>query len=593
MSDETRTGSGPEAPDERLHRSDLPEGERPCLVARGRPRSGAPSEAEGPRAGPLTAEQRLLILDAWQRSGLPAGDFGSLVGVSGHTLYAWKRRFDEYGPAALESQKRGTAAGSRLPELTKRAVLMLKRAHPEWGCERLSDVLWRSQGHAASAGAVARYLKEQGYVAPEPAPSRPHAPPERRFERARVNQLWQSDLFTFLLKRESRRLYLVVFMDDRSRFLTSWGLSASAAGSLVREALLAGVANFGLPEEVLTDNGPQYVTWRGTSTFARLLRAKGIRHVVARPRRPQTLGKVERFWGSLWRECLEEAVFRSLEEARARVGLYIDHYNFHRPHQGIDGLTPADRFFEAEPEVLRTLRARVAPRAGELARDGLPRKAFYLTGRVGDAGISLHAEGERIVLTTDDGMREEVDLAAPGRRADEEEQIELPAVVTPAAREVEDGEDEAETDGDGAADEADALEREPGDGDGGSEEDGGGGAGGAGRAADAGGGGSEPGDLDGAVLRAGDAGAAGRGDRAGAAGAGPGADGGAAGAGPGAREDEADARGAADAGPAASGAAGAGDRAGAGGGDSGPASAPSLGAGCICGGDAAADGGGE
>ncbi len=518
-------------------------GDRQVSSGRGRGRRAKSQVVERQEGFSLTPVQRLLILDSWLRSGLSAHDFGDLVNVSGHTLYAWKKRFDEFGPAALEDHKRGAAPGSKLPELTKRAVLMLKKAHPDWGCERISDVLWRSQGHAASASAIARYLKEQGYVSIEPPASHVHEPVERRFERARVNQLWQSDLFTFLLKRESRRLYLVAFMDDRSRFLVSWGLSASAAGALVREALLAGVANFGLPEEVLTDNGPQYATWRGKSAFTRLLQSKGIKHALARPRRPQTLGKVERFWGSLWRECLEAAVFRSLDEARARVGLYIDHYNFHRPHQGLDGLTPADRYFEAEPEVLRTLRARVAANAGELARDGLPRKAFYLTGRVGDAGISLHAEGERIVLTTDGGAREEVNLAAPGRRADEEEDVtELPGVVTPAAGEVQDDDNEgdaeageAESGDEGAGygddagdadgvddDEADAaLDGDDGEREFGREEDGGGGAGDPGRPAHAVGGLDGTGDLGRALLPAGDARAAGAGEGAGAAGARP------------------------------------------------------------------------
>ena len=55
-----------------------------------------------PRVSPenLTPEQRLLLLDTWQRSGLPAGDFAAMVGISKHTLYAWKWKFEEQGPAA-------------------------------------------------------------------------------------------------------------------------------------------------------------------------------------------------------------------------------------------------------------------------------------------------------------------------------------------------------------------------------------------------------------------------------------------------------------------------------------------------------------
>ena len=43
-------------------------------------------------------------------------------------------------------------------------------------------------------------------------------------------------------------------------------------------------------------------------------------------------------------------MFLDLEDARRRIGLFIDHYNFQRPHQGLGGLTPADRYFEAAPE---------------------------------------------------------------------------------------------------------------------------------------------------------------------------------------------------------------------------------------------------
>src|SRR4051812_30275602 len=49
----------------------------------------------------ITPPRRLLILDTWRRSGLPAADFAVLVGVSKHTLYAWKKRFEEEGPGGL------------------------------------------------------------------------------------------------------------------------------------------------------------------------------------------------------------------------------------------------------------------------------------------------------------------------------------------------------------------------------------------------------------------------------------------------------------------------------------------------------------
>jgi transposase InsO family protein len=310
----------------------------------------------------FTAEQRLLILDSWLRSKLPAGDFAPLVGISLHTLRAWKARFAELGPAGLDDKPKGRAPGSRLSEATRRAILLLKEEHPDWGQDRIAAVLLRAQGFSASATAIGRVLVEAGYVA-APETSKPHGQEPQRFERARPNQLWQTDLFTFVLKRENRRVHLVAFMDDHSRFIVGYGLHATASGALVRETLLAAIANYGAPEEVLTDNGTQYVTWRGKSEFTKVLEQRGIRQIVATPRHPETLGKIERFWGTLWRECVATAVFRGLDDARRRLGLFIDYYNFQRPHSGIGGLVPADRYFAAAPQVLQTLKERVVSTA--------------------------------------------------------------------------------------------------------------------------------------------------------------------------------------------------------------------------------------
>jgi transposase InsO family protein len=391
--------------------ADLPGRAGGAPPRRARRRRGQRLVAPQDKAAPLTPQQRLLLLDTWQRSGLPANDFAALVGVSPHTLYDWKRKFAAQGPAGLLDRPRGAAPGSKLPDLTKRTILMLKQANPDWGCQRISDMLLRGPALPASPSAVARVLHEAGYQLEE-VTTRPHPDKVRHFERAQPNQLWQTDLFTFILKRQNRRVYLVAFMDDHSRFIVSYGLHASQSSALVLEVLRAGLASHGTPQEILTDNGSQYVTWRGKSAFSKELDKQGIRQIVARPRHPQTLGKIERFWGTLWRECVEAAVFLDLGDAQRRIGLFIDHYNFQRPHQGIDGLTPADRFFGAAPEVLRTLKERVAANALELARHGRPANPFYLTGQVGGQPFSVHAEGERVILTGADGRRE-IDLTPP------------------------------------------------------------------------------------------------------------------------------------------------------------------------------------
>jgi len=343
---------------------------------RGKASGNAMRLASESRQNQFTPQQRLLLLDTWTRSGLPAADFGVLVGVSKHTLYIWKKRFEDSGPAGLEDRPRGGPVGSRMPEVTRRAILMLKQAHPEYGCERISELLARGPAIPASAGAVSKVLREAGYESVE-QPTRRHPDKVRRFERESPNSLWQTDLFTFVLKRQNRRLHLVAFMDDHSRFIVGWGLFSSPSTEMVVETLKSAVASFQAPAELLTDNGPQYVTWRGKSKFSDVCVSLGIRQIVARPRRPQTLGKVERFWGTLWREFLGTAIFKDVSDARARIGKFVDYYNFQRPHQSLGGLSPADRYFGRSDEVKEALRRRLDENAVLLGRkmdemDALP-----------------------------------------------------------------------------------------------------------------------------------------------------------------------------------------------------------------------------
>ncbi len=399
--------------------SGRPEGaeKRPSggFVARGRPKRLARTTREPSKsAREYTGEERLLLLDTWFRSELPASEFSQLVGVSPQTLASWRRRFEAEGPAGLLGYRKGQQ-GSRLPEHVRRSILMMKEQHPDWGQDRIHDMLLRTHGLQASAGAVQRVLIEAGHGV-EAVPTKPNPPKPRRFERARPNQLWQTDLFSFLLKRQRRRVHLVAYMDDCSRYVVGFGVFGTAAGANVREVFESAIANYGAPEEVLTDQGAQYHTWRGKSAFRKLCEKRGIKQVVARAQHPQTLGKVERFWGTLWREMLETSIVRDLDEARERIEHFVSYYNFQRTHQGIEGLVPADKYFEAAPQVRAAIEERVAENAKELALHGAPRKHLYLTGTMGDKPISLHSEGTKVVLTEEDGGREEVDLSAPGKR---------------------------------------------------------------------------------------------------------------------------------------------------------------------------------
>src|SRR6185369_7450879 len=120
--------------------------------------------------------------------------------------------------------------------------------------------------------------------------------------------------------------------------LVSHTIAHHQRSELVMEALRRGIASYGAPREVLTDQGRQYTAWRGETEFEQTIRRQGIHHSKSRPQHPQTLGKIERFWKTLWDEFLCKTVFADFADCNRRLGLYVQHYNFQRPHQGLEGL---------------------------------------------------------------------------------------------------------------------------------------------------------------------------------------------------------------------------------------------------------------
>jgi hypothetical protein len=251
---------------------------------------------------------------------------------------------------------------------------------------------------------------------------RPRPPRPRRFERSKPRELWQSDITSYVLTRHSQRVYLTVFLDDHSRYVVSWALALQQRSELVTECLLEGLARFGKPKEVLTDQGRQYFAWRGKSRFQKLLIREGIEHVVARAHHPQTLGKCERLWQTVGSELWARARPQDLDEARRRLGHFFDHYNHFRPHQGIGGLVPADRFFGAEQTVRAELERRMEQNALRLALGDPPRREVLLYGQVDGERVALYGERGRLVIKRPGKEREEIEMAALGAPGGRDEQ---------------------------------------------------------------------------------------------------------------------------------------------------------------------------
>ena len=94
--------------------------------------------------------------------------------------------------------------------------------------------------------------------------------------------------------------------------------------------------------EMLSDNGSEFASRRTPEghPFERMLQELDIRHRYTRPYRPQTNGKVERFWRTLNEDLIEGTTFETEAEFKDELEQYLIYYNEYRPHQGINAKTP-------------------------------------------------------------------------------------------------------------------------------------------------------------------------------------------------------------------------------------------------------------
>lgn len=346
-------------------------------------------------------ELRMEAVRAYKR-GMSCREIGAMLGMSMTSVARSVRRFKKHGTAGLEPQARKKGGGSRKrpkTEAAEQAVSQMTPLPEGTGIGKVQGLLYRLGFLKVSRGTASRAMKQLPMNPKKPARRRRrNRPPKiRHFERAKPNDLWQTDIMTFMLKGQYR-VYLMAFMDDNSRFIVGWGLFRSQTTANVQEVFRAAVEKHSPPKEVLTDNGRQYYTWRGKSQFTVMLTKMGIAHIRSRPYHPQTLGKIESFWRNLWQEVLSQVPLSSFEDAQRKIGEYVEHYNYKRPHQGIGNLVPADRYYRVSGEVKKlveenTTKVEASPRALEEYKP-----PTYLIGNIGGKELRVVAKDAQVLL---------------------------------------------------------------------------------------------------------------------------------------------------------------------------------------------------
>lgn len=347
--------------------------------------------------------ERKKIVESFLSAEMQIGDFAKTWGVSTSTLSAWVKRYQEFGSDGLMNKKPGEKDkrfGVKTALSVRNEIIKIKKKEPKFGLKKIKQWVYRFQGIKVSTGTVRKTVVAEGLeLARVKKKVRRSSDKVRRFERAKPMQLWQSDITQFTVGQHSMKVYLTIFMDDHSRYIVGWRLQSRQTAELVIDALRDAMLKYGKPEEVLTDQGRQYFAWRGKSDLEKLLEKENIKHVVSRAHHPQTLGKCERFWETVSNEFWTRVRPFDLDEARERLKYFIDHYNYQRPHQGLDGQVPADRFFGVADEIRSVIEKTVTENSIRIAVGELPRPPAFLIGQVGDQRIAFHGTSGAFYLS--------------------------------------------------------------------------------------------------------------------------------------------------------------------------------------------------
>lgn len=293
-------------------------------------------------------EQRYQAVLAVVQDGWKVTEVAERLGVSRQSIHNWIARYEQGGLASLadRSHRPQTCPHQTDPE-TEAAICELRREHPGWGPRRICHQLGRcGLDPIPSRSAIYRCLRRHRLI--ELRRRRKRRDEFRRWERERPMQLWQMDVMGGIELDDGTELKAVTGVDDHSRFCVAAGLVTRATSKAVCEVLSASLSRYGIPDEILTDNGKCFTGRFGPQPvevlFDRICRENGISHRTTAPRSPTTTGKIERFHQSLRREFLADRTFASLQAAQDALDGWVTDYNTVRPHQALEMATPSERF---------------------------------------------------------------------------------------------------------------------------------------------------------------------------------------------------------------------------------------------------------
>jgi transposase InsO family protein len=292
--------------------------------------------------------QRAQIIAEIESGRLSVREAAAKYQVSKTQVYEWLGRYRGGGGEGLVPHSRRPLHSPAMTsaEIEDEIVRLHKERLGRWGAKKIRATLLRGGWAMPAVSTVHQILIRRGLVIPRPRPKRDEG---LRFQRPHSNDLWQIDGTQHRLVN-GRDFWVVDILDDRSRFLLAALVGITLTGALAWQAMRTAVAAYGLPRQLLSDNG---TTFTGklhgfVVFFERQVRAAGIDFINGSAGHPQTQGKIER-QHQTQNQWVEDHRPRGVVEAQHVIDAYRADYDTVRPHEALGQRTPAEVYLPGTP----------------------------------------------------------------------------------------------------------------------------------------------------------------------------------------------------------------------------------------------------
>ncbi len=279
----------------------------------------------------LTFEKRVWIVKQYLKKE-PTCEIALAQKVSTRTVQQLIKTYKEFGWDVLKDHKTGRPETNINPKASD--MILDTRKKFGYGACHIEEIL-KKQGFGISHRQIEKILVRNNLQLPQIKKQKSRK--WVRYELPNPNDLWHTDWSFDPFTNQQ----LSIYIDDKTRIITSYGIFKNANVENSIALLKTGIAEYGKPKAIMTDHGATYFNNTPDkngilqlNTYQITLQTMGIKHCLARVNRPQTNGKAERFFLTYKTEYIT-GNFTSLKE-------FIEHYNNKRLHMSLNYKTPKE-----------------------------------------------------------------------------------------------------------------------------------------------------------------------------------------------------------------------------------------------------------